>query len=133
MTRPELAYSLVSALGLQGVAEGYTGDVFATFQGERIRLADSNQIPAEYRGYVQLALDAGLLNATFSIVNTIPGPVVMARFGQTKRDQLAHSVETLRAVGAPLLGSVFTMIPPRGTTSYNYGYGYYGEDAGVRR
>ena len=81
VTRPELAYSLVSALGLQGVADGYTGDVFATFQGERIRLADSNQIPAEYRGYVQLALDAGLLNATFSIVNTIPGPVVMARFG----------------------------------------------------
>ncbi len=60
------------------------------------------------------------------------GVLVMARFGQTKRDQLAHSVETLRAVGAPLLGSVFTMIPPRGTTSYNYGYGYYGEDAGRR-
>lgn len=60
------------------------------------------------------------------------GVLVMARFGQTKREQLTHAVESLRDVGASLLGAVFTMTPTRGGGSYSYGYGYYGE-AGVRR
>ena len=63
----ELAYSVVAALGLHAVASDYTGDVFATFDGERIRLSDSDAIPADLRGYVQLALDAGLLSARFSV------------------------------------------------------------------
>jgi serine protease AprX len=67
VNRAELAYSLVGALGLHGVASGYTGDVFATFDGERIKLSDSNAIPSALRGYVQLALDAGLLNARFAL------------------------------------------------------------------
>ena len=58
------------------------------------------------------------------------GVLIMARFGQTKCDQLAHAVETLESVGAPLLGAVFTLTPPRGNASYSYGY--YGEEA-VRR
>lgn len=57
------------------------------------------------------------------------GVLVMARFASTKRDQLAHAVETLRSVGAPLLGSVFTMMPIRGGAAYSYNYTYYGADA----
>lgn len=56
------------------------------------------------------------------------GVLIMARFGQTKRDQLAHAVGNLKDVGAPLLGAVFTMTPQRGTSSYQYSYSYgYGE------
>jgi receptor protein-tyrosine kinase len=54
----------------------------------------------------------------------------MARFGQSKREQLAHAVGNLEDVGAPILGAVFTMTPARGngSYSYNYNYSYYGDD-----
>lgn len=62
------------------------------------------------------------------------GVLLMARFGQTKRDQLAHAVSTLQSVGAALLGAVFTMVPNRGTSPYHYSYGYYyGEDSAPPR
>jgi receptor protein-tyrosine kinase len=56
------------------------------------------------------------------------GALIMARFGQTKREQLAHAVGNLEAVGASLLGAVFTMTPARGGASYSYSYSYYGDD-----
>lgn len=56
------------------------------------------------------------------------GVLIMARFGQTKRDQLTHAVGNLADVGAPLLGAVFTMMPTRGSSSYSYSYSYYGSD-----
>lgn len=55
------------------------------------------------------------------------GALVMARFGQTKRDQLTHAVASLKSVDTPPLGVVFTMVPVRGSAAYGYGYGYYGE------
>ncbi|ADU00741.1 polysaccharide biosynthesis tyrosine autokinase [Mycolicibacterium gilvum] len=62
------------------------------------------------------------------------GVLIMARFGQTKREHLTHAVASLESVGAPLLGAVFTMTPSRGGSSYSYSYsyGYYGEDVGKR-
>lgn len=56
------------------------------------------------------------------------GVLIIARFGETKREQLAHAVGSLEDVGARLLGSVFTMVPARGRGSYSYygGYGSYG-------
>lgn len=56
------------------------------------------------------------------------GVLVMARFGQTKRDQLTHAVGSLQDVGAKVLGAVFTMTPMRGGATYSYSYSYYGED-----
>ncbi|CAN5364942.1 polysaccharide biosynthesis tyrosine autokinase [soil metagenome] len=56
------------------------------------------------------------------------GVLVMARFGQTKREQLAHAIGNLEDVGASVLGAVFTMTPTRGGSSYSYNYSYYGED-----
>ena len=52
------------------------------------------------------------------------GVIVIARYGQTKREQLSHSVSNLASVGARLLGAVFTMVPNRGSNSYGYGYSY---------
>lgn len=62
------------------------------------------------------------------------GVLIMARFGSTRREQLAHAVESLESVGAPLMGVVFTMVPPRENAVYGYGYGNlsYGEGS-VRR
>jgi len=50
------------------------------------------------------------------------GVLIMARHGQTKRDQLAHAIRNLGDVSAALLGAIFTMTPSRGGTSYNYTY-----------
>lgn len=55
------------------------------------------------------------------------GVLLISRFGQTKREQLVHAVESLRSVGAPLLGAVFTMTPTRRRNSA-YSYGYYGSE-----
>ena len=66
--------------------------------------------------------DAAILSAAAD------GVLVMARFGQTKRDQLSHALGHLRDVGASVLGVVLTMIPIRGAESYTYSYygTYYG-------
>ena len=58
------------------------------------------------------------------------GVLIMARFGQTKREQLAHAVGSLKSVGAPLLGAVLTMTPERRHGAYSYSY--YG-DGGAQR
>lgn len=52
------------------------------------------------------------------------GVLIMARFGQTKRDELTHAVGILADVGAPLLGAAFTLMPSRGSSAYSYGYKY---------
>lgn len=56
------------------------------------------------------------------------GVLIMARFGQTRRDQLTHAVDSLKSVGAALLGAVFTLVPTRGYSSYGYSYTYYGAE-----
>lgn len=66
--------------------------------------------------------DAALLAASAD------GVLIIARYGQTKRDQLTHAVGNLRDVGASILGTIFTMTPTRGDSSYSYSYSYYGED-----
>jgi serine protease AprX len=65
--RAQLAYSLVQSMALQPLAESFSGDITAIFQDQRVVLEDQEQIPAELKGYVQLALDLGILNAHFAI------------------------------------------------------------------
>lgn len=65
--RTQVAYSLVQSLALQPLAESFSGDITAIFQDQRVVLADQAEIPAELKGYVQLALDLGILNAHFDI------------------------------------------------------------------
>jgi serine protease AprX len=61
VTRADLAYALVQALGLQPQVAGYAGPVTVVHEGEVITLADDAQVPAALRGYVQAALFLGLL------------------------------------------------------------------------
>lgn len=66
-TRLDVAHALVQALGLQAEAQAFTGTVSVQYGDQRIALQDSSAIPAELRGYVQLALDAGVINARFTL------------------------------------------------------------------
>jgi len=64
--------------------------------------------------------DAAILSADAD------GVLLVARFGETTREQLVHAVRHLKDVGAPLLGAIFSMTPTRGEGSYSYAY--YDED-----
>lgn len=66
VTRAELAYSLVQALGLQEEAQQFDGNLTVQYKDERIAIEDAGNVPAELKGYVQLALDLNILNAQFS-------------------------------------------------------------------
>lgn len=65
--------------------------------------------------------DAAVLGAK------VDGVILIVRSGHTSRDQLARATETLRSVGARVLGSVLNMVPTGGPDAYHYGYGYYGK------
>ena len=45
----------------------FTGSLSVLSDGKRIAIEDAASIPASLRGYVQLALDQGLINARFAV------------------------------------------------------------------
>ncbi|TZF88270.1 S8 family serine peptidase [Cognatilysobacter lacus] len=67
VTRVSLAYSLVQSMALQPQAQAFSGDMTVAYNGNRVPLADAASIPAPLRGYVQYALDLGLINARFAV------------------------------------------------------------------
>ena len=67
VTRVSLAYSLVQSLALQPQAQAFNGSLTAFYDGKRIPIEDAAAIPASLRGYVQQALDLGLINARFAV------------------------------------------------------------------
>ncbi|MEX0900528.1 MAG: S8 family serine peptidase [Gammaproteobacteria bacterium] len=72
LERAAFAYSLVQALGLGPQAAEVAAaladqPITVAYKDERIEIADDSDVPAEYRGHVQLALDLALLGARFSL------------------------------------------------------------------
>ena len=67
VTRVSLAYSLVQAMGLQDAAASFSGPLTAFYDGQRIPVEDAGNIAPALRGYVQQALDQGILNARFTL------------------------------------------------------------------
>jgi serine protease AprX len=67
VNKTELAYSLVQALGLEKEAREHVGDVTVPYNDERIAIKDSGTIPEAMKGYVQVALNLNILNATFNV------------------------------------------------------------------
>lgn len=69
VSRAEMAYSMVQALGLQADAEAFDADkVFALFRGEEVEVIDADLIPAELKGYVQQALAMNLMTVEYEVV-----------------------------------------------------------------
>ena len=67
VTRVSLAYSLVQALGMQAQATSFEGPLTAFYDGKRIPIEDAGTISPALRGYVQAALDQGVINARFAV------------------------------------------------------------------
>ena len=83
VTRVSLAYSLVQAMGLQAQAQSFSGELTAFYDGRRIPVADAASIPLSLRGYVQQALDLGIINARFTVTQ---GPFALQPTLQAGRD-----------------------------------------------
>jgi capsular exopolysaccharide synthesis family protein len=154
MRRPMLDkhLGLIGRVGFSTVLSGAASlsDVLQKSRFPRLTVLTSGAVPpnpSELLGSLAAQKVLGELRANFDyvIVDSSPllavtdaailatnsdGALIMARFGETKREHLAHAVGTLEDVGAPLLGAVLTMAPARGSTSYSYSY--YG-DGGARR
>ena len=86
VNRLQLAYAFVQALGLQNEALAFNGTLSVSVDGKRIPIEDAASIPANLRGYVQGALDAGLINARFTVTQGPFDlqPVLHAWFDPTK-------------------------------------------------
>lgn len=66
VNRLDVAYSLVQSLGMESNAKAGAGAALTVQYGtQRIAIDDSADVPADLRGYAQLALDLNILNATF--------------------------------------------------------------------
>lgn len=57
------------------------------------------------------------------------GALMVVRYGKTSRQQVAASVEALRVVGAPFLGSVLTRTPSKSSRYSAYSYASYGPES----
>lgn len=103
VNRGALAYSLVQSLGLQAEAEAFDTDkkLQAFVFNEQVEVSDSDAIPSELRGYVQLALDLGLMrvNVTLEQGPFDFEPVIIATFAADNtltRAKLAESLVQLQ-------------------------------------
>jgi serine protease AprX len=81
-SRLDLAVALVRALGNDVDAKAKAGsNVTVSYSGQTIVVDDNADIPAAMRGYVQIALDKGILQARFTITQGQfdPLPVIHAQ------------------------------------------------------
>lgn len=69
VSKVDMAYALVQMLGLESVATSFdpSQDIIVDYKGEQIVLADQDSIPAEMKGYVQLAITLSLLNVSYAV------------------------------------------------------------------
>ncbi|WP_341501931.1 S8 family serine peptidase [Gallaecimonas sp. GXIMD4217] len=65
--RSLLAYSLIQSLGLEAQAQDAPEQLHVDHLGQAVPVVDSDSIPAQWRGHVQLALDLGLLAPRFAV------------------------------------------------------------------
>ena len=102
VSRLDVAIALVRALGLDVDAQARAGtNVTVTLNGQVLTLADNADIPPALRGYVQDALDRGILQANFSLEQGPFDftPTLKARFNpqdQVTRALMAFALDHFR-------------------------------------
>ncbi|HEY6390460.1 MAG TPA: S-layer homology domain-containing protein, partial [Bryobacteraceae bacterium] len=68
VSRLDVAAALVRALGLDSAARALAdSDLFVTYSGQVLQLADQASIPAAMRGYVQIAINKQILQVFFTL------------------------------------------------------------------
>ena len=99
VNRGTLAYSLVQSLGLQAEAEAFDTNkkLQVSVFNQQVEVSDSDSIPAELRGYVQLALDLGLMRVNVALEQGPFDfePVIIATFAADNTLTRANLATTL--------------------------------------
>ncbi|XOV80377.1 MAG: S8 family serine peptidase [Aestuariibacter sp.] len=94
MNKLDMAYAMVQMLGLEHVATAFNSndDIVVDYRGEQIILADQDSIPADMKGYVQLAIHLSLLNVEFGVEQDpfALTPVLTAKFNANQKVTRAH-------------------------------------------
>ena len=67
VSKQELAYSLVQALGLETQVVGFSGDITVEYNGERVPVMDADAVAPELKGYVQAAIDMSLIGVRYAV------------------------------------------------------------------
>jgi serine protease AprX len=69
LTRAELAYNLVQVIGKnqEAVDLSEAHEITVNYHGESIVIADQSDIAGDMRGYVQIALNEGLLGVRYNL------------------------------------------------------------------
>jgi len=151
LRRPQLAdmFGLEGAVGLTSVLVGRIslGEAVQFESGSGLAVLTSGPLPPNPAELLQshameqvltearkhfdvIVIDAPpLLPVTDAalIAAQTDGAVLVVREGQTTKDQLAHAIDRLQAVGARTLGITLNMVASRGgrgKNAYGYGYGY---------
>jgi len=89
-----VAVALVKALGLDAAAQAKAGtNVTATANGQTVTVSDQNAIPPALRGYMQIALDRGILGASFA---GSPLTATVQPTGAVTRSDLAFALDHYR-------------------------------------
>ena len=107
VTREELAYSLVQAFGLEAEAKAFTGNLTVAYGTSRVPIEDAATIAPQFKGYVQYALDMGLIIPRFAMVSAGFGlpPKVVAYFEPrnkvTRADYAFSATRYVEAIGQP--------------------------------
>ena len=102
INRLEVTVALVRALGLDTEAKALAGsNVTVSYSGQTLTLTDNANIPAALRGYVQLALDRGILQANFSMQQGQydAGPTISVQFSPSdpvSRAMMAFALDHFR-------------------------------------
>ena len=156
LRRPRLARYLdaVGSVGLSNVLSGATplDEVLQQTQFPRLTLLASGPTPpnpSELLGSLAAEKMLTELRSRFDyvIIDSAPllavtdgailaakadGALIVVKAGKTKREHLAHAIDTLNDVGAVALGAVLNMMPVRGGGAYSYNYysaAGYGDDS----
>lgn len=87
------------------------------------------ELLTELRGrYDAIVIDAPpllLVTDAAVLATSADGAILIARYGHTNREQVAHAADGLRQVNARVLGTVLNFAPARRRgKGYGYGYGY---------
>lgn len=148
LRRPKLAdlLGLDRAVGLTSVLSGRVGQEHAMQQWSGgVDLLASGPLPpnpSELLASQQMVSVIAELRAQYDtvLIDTPPllpvtdaaavapstdGAILVCRFNETTREQVAEAVRTLEAVSVPLLGTVFTMVPSTGPRAYAQYNSYY--------
>ena len=155
MRRPSIAryLNLVGSVGLSNVLSGSASldDVIQESKFPRLKVLTAGPTPpnpSELLGSLVAKKVLGELRDRYDyvIIDTPPllavidgailakasdGAILVVRAGETRREQLKHSVGVLNDVGATILGSVLSMVPTKRGGAYSYNYQYYGRSYGV--